>query len=92
MEKGCRSYETEVLDKATRYNECVMTSLRTSRGVSLQHIEQTFGTEFEQYCLDMAAPHLKSGKLDIHNDCLSLTRNGIFISDDILSDLMYVDE
>ena len=34
IEKGHRSYETEVLDKVKRYNECVMTSLRTSRGVN----------------------------------------------------------
>ena len=92
IEKGHRSYETEVLDKVTRYNECVMTSLRTSRGVSLEYIEQAFGTEFRQYCRNMAAPHLKSGKLNIHNDYLSLTRDGIFISDNILSDLMYVEE
>lgn len=90
--EGHRSYETEVLDKATRYNECIMTSLRTIWGVSLEYIKQTFGTELWEYCRNMAAPHLESGKLNIHNNHLYLTRDGIFVSDDILSDLMYVEE
>lgn len=90
--EGHRSYETEVLDKATRYNECIMTSLRTIWGVSLEYIKQTFGTELWEYWRNMAAPHLESGKLNIHNNHLYLTRDGIFVSDDILSDLMYVEE
>ena len=91
IEKGFRTSETEALDKVTRYNECIMTSLRTVWGVSLQYIEQVFGTELWQYCLDMAAPHLNNGKLDIRNEHLCLTREGLFVSDDILSDLMYVE-
>lgn len=91
IEKGFRTSETEALDKVTRYNECIMTSLRTIWGVSLQYIEQVFGTELWQYCLDMAAPHLNNGKLDIRNEHLCLTREGLFVSDDILSDLMYVE-
>lgn len=92
IERGQRSFETEMLDKATRYNECVMTSLRTAQGVSLTNMEQAFGTVMADYCQKMAAPHLKSGKLRMYDNCLQLTREGIFVSDDILSDLMYVEE
>lgn len=40
----------------------------------------------------MALPHLNSGKLGMHNDRLRLTRKGIFVSDGIMSDLMFVEE
>lgn len=92
IEEGHRSFETEFLDEATRYNECVMTSLRTVWGVPLEYVKEKFGTKRWQYCMDMAAPHLESGKLSIRNHHLCLTRDGILVSDDILSDLMYVEE
>lgn len=90
-EERCTS-ETEFLDKATRYNEYIMTSLRTMWGVSLESIEQKFGSELRQYCMDMAAPHLEGGKLEIKDRYLRLIREGIFVSDGILSDLMFIEE
>ena len=42
--------------------------------------------------MDMALPYLKSGKLKLKDDYLYLTRKGIFISDGIISDLMFVEE
>lgn len=90
-EERCTS-ETEFLDKATRYNEYIMTALRTMWGVSLESIEQKFGSELRQYCMDMAAPHLEGGKLEIKDRYLRLTREGIFVSDGILSDLMFIEE
>lgn len=92
IEEGHRSSETEVLDKETRYNEYIMTSLRTMWGVSLENVEQKFGKELRQYCLDMAMPYLNGGKLEIHDRHLRLTRQGIFVSDGILSDLMFIEE
>ncbi|ADV42057.1 radical SAM family heme chaperone HemW [Bacteroides helcogenes] len=92
IEEGHRSYEIEKLDEAARYNEYIMTGLRTQWGVSLEHLGQVFGNKLLKYCRDMAAPHLESGKLNIHNNHLYFTRNGVFVSDDILSDLMYVEE
>lgn len=92
IEEGHREFETEYRDIATRYNECIMTVIRTMWGVSMQYIEQTFGTELWQYCMDMALPYLKSGKLELKNNHLCLTREGIFISDGIISDLMFIEE
>lgn len=90
--EGHRSSEIEVLNKATRYNEYIMTSLRTMWGVSTEEVEQKFGAKLRQYCMDMAAPHLKGGKLEMQNHRLRLTREGIFVSDGILSDLMFIEE
>lgn len=92
IEEGHREFETEYRDIATRYNECIMTAIRTMWGVPMQYVEQTFGAELWQYCMDMASPYLKSGKLELKDDYLCLTREGIFTSDGIISDLMFVEE
>ena len=62
-------------------------------GVPLNDIEQKFGKELWQYCFDMARPHLDCGNLEIYdNNRLCLSRKGIFVSDGIISDLMFVEE
>ncbi len=91
IEAGGRAFETERLDLVTRYNEYIMTSLRTKWGVSAEEAEQKFGTELWSYCRDMAASHLKSGRLKMHDGHLRLTREGIFVSDGIISDLMFIE-
>lgn len=90
MEQGKRPYETEVLNADTRYNEYVMTGMRTILGISLDKIRTDFGTERLDYLQRMAAPHLRRGKIVTQDGRLRLTEEGIFISDDIISDLMYV--
>ena len=40
----------------------------------------------------MASPYLTDGKLELKDGFLRLTRRGIFVSDGIMSDLMYVDD
>nr|WP_302828875.1 radical SAM family heme chaperone HemW [uncultured Bacteroides sp.] len=92
IETDRRKFETEYRDRATCYNECIMTCIRTQWGVPLEYVEQEFGTEMWQYCMDMATPHLESGKLKIEDNHLCLTREGIFISDGIISDLMFIEE
>lgn len=90
IEQDTCIYETEQLDVYTRYNECVMTGLRTQKGISLKQLHDTFGMQLKDYCLRNADTYLKNGQLEIHNEYLRLTRAGIFISDGIMSDLMYI--
>lgn len=92
LEDGHRLYETEPRDPDTAYNECVMTSLRTRQGLSLEEVEKEYGTVLRQYCTDMAQPYLKDGKLEMQDGRLRLTRDGIFVSDGIICDLMYIKE
>lgn len=92
IEQDTCIYETEQLDVYTRYNECVMTGLRTQKGISLKQLHDTFGMQLKDYCLRNADTYLKNGQLEIHNEYLRLTRAGIFISDGIMSDLMYIED
>lgn len=92
IEQNTCIYETEQLDVYTRYNEYVMTGLRTQKGVSLKQLHHTFGMQLKDYCLRNADSYLKNGQLEIQNEHLRLTRPGIFISDGIMSDLMYIED
>lgn len=90
MERNERPYETEMLDADTRYNEYLMTGMRTMWGISLEKVQANFGTERLAYLKRMALPHLRRGKMTEQDNRLRLTEDGIFVSDDIISDLMYV--
>ena len=92
IENNCRRFENEHLNRTTRYNECIMTSIRTRWGVPMDIMEQRFGRKLWQYCMDMALPHLNDGKLEIRDNHLCLTRKGIFVSDGIMSDLMFIED
>lgn len=74
----------ETLSDDEQYDELVLTRLRTSDGLPLELL----GLENRHYCLRMAEPHLKSGKMTLENGILRLDESGIFVSDDIMSDLM----
>lgn len=91
IEKNRRTFEIEYLDQATRYNEFIITTIRTVWGTPIEKLKQTFGNELWEYCRKMAAPYLENGKLEEHDGALRLTREGIFISDSIMSDLLWVD-
>lgn len=90
IEQGHRDFEREELDTNTRYNEFVMTRLRTCEGIPLSALQQRFGKTYHDYCLHLAAPFIRQGLLEQQGDTLRLTREGIFVSDDIISDLMKI--
>ena len=90
IQQGKLDYEIEELDIYTRYNDFVITTIRTHWGMSLSQLRSIYGEELYQYCLRMAKPHLAQGVLEMKGDTLKLTKEGIFISDGIMSDLLWV--
>lgn len=79
--------EVESLSLTDRYNEYVMTGLRTMWGVDLNYLETHFGVRFRTYFLQQAASHLANHLLYIDADTVRATRKGKFLSDGIASDL-----
>ncbi|MDH6355344.1 oxygen-independent coproporphyrinogen-3 oxidase [Dysgonomonas sp. PH5-45] len=90
IDEGKPYVEVESLDRDTRYNEFILTGLRTMWGVDLNELVKRFGAERRDYCLVNAEAYLQSNMLRLENDRLYLTQNGIFLSDRIMSDLMWV--
>lgn len=82
--------EIEALDMRTRYNDFIITRLRTMWGLPLSKVEALFGRDRRLYCEKQAAPHMRQGLLTGAGDILRLTRPGIFVSDGIMSDLLWV--
>jgi len=82
--------EIEILSEADRYNEYIMTGLRTIWGVSLNRIESEFGQVYLNYLLKQADKFLKDDLLSIENHILKPTKKGKFLTDGIASDLFYL--
>jgi len=89
IEKGKVPYEIEMLDTRMKYNEYIMTSLRTMWGADLDYVESDFNKETHDYLLNMASRFIKYGMLSTTGkNRLVLTDQGKMISDNIISELM----
>lgn len=81
----------EDLTTEERYNEHVFTALRTAHGLDLHELRERFGDKLYHYCLNEAAPSLQRGLLRRDNERLILTPDGILVSNDVMSDLVWVE-
>jgi oxygen-independent coproporphyrinogen-3 oxidase len=82
--------EIEILSKTDRYNEYIMTGLRTIWGVSLDRIEKEFGTTYLEYLTNQAQKFLDDNLLSIEENVLKATKKGKFLTDGMASDLFLV--
>lgn len=82
--------DEEDLDISARYNEFILTGMRTKWGIDLTRLEQEFGEEYLSYCLKNIQKYLDLEDVERVGDSLVLSRKGIFISDGIMSDLMWI--
>jgi oxygen-independent coproporphyrinogen-3 oxidase len=79
--------EVETLTVTDRYNEYVMTGLRTIWGVSVTKVETEFGKSYKNYLLKQAQKHINEHLLYLDDDKLLTTKKGKFLSDGIAADL-----
>ena len=79
--------ETEILSKNDRYNEYIMTGLRTIWGISLDKVEKEFGTNFLEYLLKQSEKFIADDLLYLDEKILKATQKGKFLCDGIASDL-----
>jgi oxygen-independent coproporphyrinogen III oxidase len=85
-------YEGEELSLKTRFNEYIMTSLRTMWGIDLDYVEKMFEKEGHDYIISMAGKFKDYGLMKQENKNLVLTNQGKMISDNIISQLMVGEE
>lgn len=89
--KNILPIERETLSKTDRYNEYVMTGLRTIWGVSFDKIKKEFGEKYLLYLENLAKKHIEEELLFLENQVLKTTKKGKFLSDGIASDLFFLD-
>lgn len=88
--KGKVSFEREIIDETTHFNDIITTATRTAEGISLEKIKREFGDKYLNNLMNEAKKHIANGMLEIADDNLRLTKEGVFISDYIMSDLIYI--
>lgn len=91
LQQGAIPSEEEKLSVKDKYNEYVMTRLRTMWGVSLDEVELKFGEKYRNYLLEQAKLHLEDGLLNNEKGRLHVSENGKFLSDGIAADLFFVE-
>jgi len=91
LEKGELPITSEHLSKTDRYNEYIMTRLRTKWGVDFDDILSLFGQSYLDYLKLQSQPHLKNLNLTINDNKLKITPKAKFFSDGIAADLFKID-
>jgi oxygen-independent coproporphyrinogen-3 oxidase len=82
--------EFETLSINDKFNDYLLTRLRTCWGISKNQLLQQFGSKYFQY-FEQKIIHYKSlGFIEESNDNVYITKKGLFISDSIIEELFYV--
>ena len=87
IEKGVLNFEKEELTLHQRYNEYILTSLRTMWGADLNYIETAFGRDYVTHGLKEVEKYLETGKVLHQENKLILSDNGKLFADKIASDI-----
>lgn len=90
IDLGDLPLEREKLSAADRYNEYIMTGLRTIWGVSIEKIKNDFGKDFSDYLLKESNKYINQGLLQLEENTLKTTPAGKFLTDGIASDLFFL--
>lgn len=91
IEKGELPNEIEVLSVSDRYNEYIMTGLRTIWGVSLDKVLNDFGQRYLDYLLVQVKRFVDDGMVSVKDNVMKSTQKGKFLIDGIASDLFLID-
>lgn len=85
-------YGRELLSKADKYNEFIMTGLRTCYGVRRDVMTEKFGFEMLLYFEYAAEKFIQNGLIVREGNEYRIPPEKFFISNSIISDLFYVEE
>ena len=87
---GTTFFEMEDLDFRKKFNEYIMTSLRTMWGIDLEYVERTFDKEGYDFVINISGKFREYGMMTLDKKTLVLTNQGKMISDNIISDFMMI--
>lgn len=86
IRRGEIPMEREVLDEDTRYNDMITTAMRTKEGIDMSVLDE----KYLNHLIANADKHIKQGTVEIAGKSMRLTEKGLYISDSIMSDMMFV--
>ena len=85
IEKGERPSEAETLDENTQYDDLITTSMRTREGLDIRALKP----RYKEHLLKRSKRFVDARLLHLDGHHLHLTRAGLYISDGIMSELMW---
>ena len=90
LAEGKVPFEIETLTESQRYNEYILTSLRTKWGADTEFVRKSFGPDFFAHLHKEVGQFLKDGLVVQQGDIMFLSRKGKLFADRIASDLFRV--
>jgi len=90
MAKNTKYWEEEVLTENDKFNEYIITRIRTKWGISLPEIERLFGPEKALFLKENLRKYINSGKITGNKENYKLSKEGLFVSDGIIAGLMII--
>ena len=83
--------ESEILTEQDRFNDYIITGLRTIWGISKELIRAEFSDRYLAHFLKIRDKYLSSGHVIENSGIVCLSPVGLFISDQIMADFMIVE-
>lgn len=91
INSGDTVFEVEQLTTEERYNDAILTRLRTADGLPTLWVKEKFGNTLYNYMMKAARKEIAAGNLQERPDGnLALTPKGIFVSDAVIREFIYV--
>jgi oxygen-independent coproporphyrinogen III oxidase len=90
LENGESYSETEILTEQDRYNDFIITGLRTIWGISEEFIKREYSSLYFAHFESIRDKYLRSGHIICTSGTVCLAPEGLFISDKIMADFMVV--
>lgn len=91
INNGTPVFEVEQLSIEERYNDTVLTRLRTADGLPTEWVREKFGNALYNFMMRAARKEIACGNLQERtNGNLALTQKGIFVSDAVIREFIYV--
>ncbi|MDQ3191555.1 MAG: radical SAM family heme chaperone HemW [Bacteroidota bacterium] len=85
-------YEREELTREKRFNEYMLTSLRTIWGANLGFVERNFGQKYLNHCIKENIKHLNNNHTFILENKICLTQQGKLFADAVASGFFIIED
>ncbi len=90
LDLGILPSEKEILTQTDKYNEFVMTRLRTTAGIDLTYLALNFNQTYFNHIIKESEVLIKEQKINLENNYLTINKNHLFFADGIISGLFYL--
>ena len=90
IKNGQLNNDFEILSQEQRFNEYILTSLRTKKGCNLDYVKSRFSPFLVDFLSFSIKKWLKNGEIEQKGRFLVLTKKGKLVADWVASELFYI--